>query len=64
MPAGLYLFIPVLRTKSLMDQTTNLSSKKFALKKTNRTNIIATNLVCEQLNNQFSLLGQRGGQKT
>ena len=49
MPAGRYLFIPFLRTKSQMRQTKNWSSEKLH-KKDHRTNIIATNFVCEQLN--------------
>ena len=44
MPAGRYLFIPFLRTKSQKHQTNSRSSEK-SLKKTNRTNIIATNFV-------------------
>ena len=49
MPAGRYLFIPFLRTKSQMHKTKNWSSEK-SHKKDHRTNIIATNFVCEQLN--------------
>ena len=49
MPAGRYLFIPFLRTKSQKRQTKNRSSEKSHKKKTNRTNIIATNFVWEQL---------------
>ena len=46
--AGRCLFIPFLRTKSQMPQTKNRSSET-SHKKTNRTNIIATNFVWEQL---------------
>ena len=49
MPAGRYLFIPFLRTKSQKRQTKNWSSEKSHKKKTDRTNIIATNFVWEQL---------------
>ena len=49
MPAGRHLFISFLRTKIQISQTKNRSNKKIALKKTNRTNIIATNFVSEQL---------------
>ena len=45
MPAGRHLFIPFLRTKSQMGQTKN------RIKETNRTKIIATNFVWEQLKN-------------
>ena len=49
MPSKRYLFfIPFLRTKSQMGQTTNLSSEKSHKK--DKTNIIATNFVWEQLN--------------
>ena len=41
MPAGRYLFIPFLRTKSKKRQTKNRSSEKSHKKKTDRTNIIA-----------------------
>ena len=41
MPAGRYLFIPFLRTKSQKRQTKNRSSEKSHKKKTDRTNIIA-----------------------
>ena len=69
MPAGRYLFIPFVRTKSPMGQIKNWSSKKFALKKTDRTNIIATNFVWEQLkthvyNNCFSFASNLKGQKS
>ena len=43
-PARRSLFIPFLRTKSLMGQTKNRSSEK-SHKKTNRTNKISTNFV-------------------
>ena len=45
MPAGRYLFIPFLRTKNQKRQTKNRSSEKSHKKKTDRTNIIATNFV-------------------
>ena len=45
MPAGRYLFIPFLRTKSQKRQTKNWSSEKSHKKKTDRTDIIATNFV-------------------
>ena len=48
MPARRYLFIPFLRTKSQQRQTKSRSSEKSH--KTDRTNIIATNFVWEQLN--------------
>ena len=50
MPAGRYLFIPFLRTKSQIASDEKLVERKIALKKTDRTNIIATNFVWEQLN--------------
>ena len=45
MPAGRYLFSPFLRTKSQKRPTKNRSSEKSLKKKTDRTNIIATNFV-------------------
>ena len=48
MPAGHYLFIPFLRTKSQKREKKNRSSKK-SHRKTDSTNIIATNLIWEQL---------------
>ena len=48
MPAGRYLFIPFLRTKSQSDRR-KIGQAKNRIKETYRTNIIATNFVCEQL---------------
>ena len=57
MPAGRYPFIPLLRTKSQKHQTKNRSSKKSHKKRqTNRTNIIATNFVWEQLKRRNNIL--------
>ena len=47
-PAGRYLFIPFLRTNSQKLQTKNRQTKN-RIKKIDRTNIIATNFVWEQL---------------
>ena len=46
MPAVRFLLIPFSRMKSQMGQTKNLSSEK-SHKKTDRTNIIATNFFLE-----------------
>ena len=56
MPAARYLFIPFLRTKSQMRQMKNWSSKKSHKRKTDRTNILATNFIWEQLKNSNAIL--------
>ena len=50
MPTGRYLFMPFLRTKSQKVSEENIGQAKNRIKKTDRTNIIATNFVWEQLN--------------
>ena len=48
MHAVRYLFIPFLMTKPQMGQTKNRSGEKLH-KQTDRTHLIATNFICEQL---------------
>ena len=44
-PAGRYLFIPVFEDEKSNASDENLVKRKIALKKTDRTSIIATNFV-------------------